>query len=109
MSVNGRSIYGATQAPEGFKAPANALLTYNPSTRRLYVHLLAWPMGEVVLEGFAGKVAYAQLLHDASEVRMSTRTSTIWMTEEGRAGDLVLRLPILKPDVEIPVVELILK
>ena len=109
MAVNGRSIYGATQAPEGFKAPANSLLTYNPSTRRLYLHLLAWPMGEVVLEGFAGKVAYAQLLHDASEVRMSTRTSTIWMTEEGRAGDLVLRLPIQKPGVEIPVVELILK
>jgi len=31
------------------------------------------------------------------------------ITEDGRAGDLVLRLPILKPGVEIPVVELILK
>jgi alpha-L-fucosidase len=109
MQVNGRSIYGATQAPDGLKAPANSLLTYNPRTKRLYLHLLAWPMGEVVLEGFAGNVAYAQLLHDASEVRMSTRTAAIWMTEEGRAGDLVLRLPILKPDVEIPVVELMLK
>jgi len=73
------------------------------------VHLLAWPMGEVVLEGYADKVKYAQLLHDASEVRMSTRTSTTWITEDGRAGDLVLRLPILRPGVEIPVVELILK
>ena len=43
------------------------LLTYNPKTNRLYVHLLAWPMGELVLPGYADKVKYAQLLHDASE------------------------------------------
>ncbi len=109
MSVNGRSIYGATQAPAVYTAPANSLLTYNPSTRRLYLHLLVWPMGDVVLEGYAGKVAYAQLLHDASEVRMSERKDTTWIREEGRAGDLVLRLPILKPDVEVAVVELMLK
>jgi alpha-L-fucosidase len=109
MAVNGRSIYGATQAPQGFRAPPNSLLTYNAKTNRLYVHLLAWPMGEVVLEGYAGRVTYAQLLHDASEVRMSERKDTTWIREEGRAGDLVLRLPILKPDVEIPVVELMLK
>ena len=40
---------------------------------------------------------------------MSERKSTTWMDEPSRAGDLVLRLPILKPDVEIPVVELMLK
>jgi alpha-L-fucosidase len=109
MALNGRSIYGATQAPDTFKAPANSLLTYNPQTRRLYVHLLAWPMGEVVLPGYDGKVGYAQLLHDASEVAMSTRKDTTWISEDTRAGDLVLKLPIVKPDVEIPVVELILK
>jgi len=73
------------------------------------VHVLAWPMGDIVLEGYAGKVAYAQLLHDASEVRLSERRATIWMDEAGKTGDLVMRLPMLKPDVEIPVVELVLK
>ncbi|HPK72875.1 MAG TPA: alpha-L-fucosidase, partial [Vicinamibacterales bacterium] len=107
--ANGRSIYGATQAPPEFKAPPNTLLTYNPATKRLYVHVLAWPMGDIVLEGYAGKVAYAQLLHDASEVRLSERRATIWMDEAGKTGDLVMRLPMLKPDVEIPVVELVLK
>jgi alpha-L-fucosidase len=109
MQVNGRAIYGNTQAPDGFKTPPNTLLTYNPKTNRLYVHLLVWPMGELVLPGYAGKVQYAQLLHDASEVGMSTRKDTTWIDEAARAGDLVLKLPILKPDVEIPVVELILK
>ncbi len=109
MKVNGRAIYGNTQAPDDFKAPPNTLLTYNPTTRRLYVHLLVWPMGELVLPGYAGKVRYAQLLHDASEVQMSTKKDTTWIEEATRAGDLVLKLPILRPEVEIPVVELFLK
>ena len=109
MQANGPSIYGCTQAPAEFKAPPNTLLTYNPKTRRLYVHLLAWPMGTLSLDGFAGKVQYAQLLHDGSEVRMSTRRPSIWMTEQSQAGELVLTLPIRRPDVEIPVVELVLK
>jgi alpha-L-fucosidase len=109
MQTNSASIYGATQAPATFKVPANSLLTFNPRTNRLYVHVLAWPMGDLVLEGYGDTVKYAQLLHDASEVKMSARKDTTWIREEGRAGDLVLKLPILKPDIEIPVVELILK
>jgi len=109
MAVNGPSIYGATQAPAAFKAPANTLLTYNARANRLYVHVLDWPMGELVLEGYGDKVKYAQLLHDASEVRMSARRASTWISEAERPGDLVLRLPMLKPAAEIPVVELILK
>ena len=37
----------ARRRPAEFKAPPNTLLTYNPQTRRLYVHVLAWPMGDV--------------------------------------------------------------
>jgi alpha-L-fucosidase len=109
MQVNGPSIYGATQAPAEYKAPPNSLVTYNPKTNRLYVHLLTWPMGDVVLEKYAGKVKYAQLLHDASEVKLSERKATTWIAEDARTGDLVLKLPILEPNVEIPVVELVLK
>jgi alpha-L-fucosidase len=66
-------------------------------------------MGDLVLEGYGGKVAYAQLLHDASELKMSARKDTTWIREEARAGDLVVKLPMLKPDVDIPVIELRLK
>jgi alpha-L-fucosidase len=109
MQENSRSIYGCTQAPDEYKAPENALLTHNPVTKRLYVHLLDWPMGQIVLDGYADKVRYAQLLHDASEVKMSTRKDTTWISDESKAGDLVLRLPVVKPNVEIPVIELLLK
>jgi len=42
-------------------------------------------------------------------VKMSTRRDTTWISEEGKSGDLVLRLPVVKPSVEIPVIELFLK
>jgi alpha-L-fucosidase len=63
----------------------------------------------LVLEGYAEKIKYAQLLHDASEVRLSPRRETTWISENAQSGDLVLRLPMVKPPVEIPVVELMLK
>lgn len=102
MSVNSRSIYGCTEAPAGIIAPANTLLTFNPVTNRLYVHLLAYPMGRVTLSGLADKVKYVQFLHDASEIRFSTGSG-----EE--AGNLNLQLPVTKPPVEIPVLEIYLK
>ena len=102
MRGNGRSVYGCTEAPAGVVAPPNTVLTYNPAANRLYVHLLAYPLDRIVLPGLAAKVKYAQFLHDASELRMS----------EGRgdeAGSLVVSLPVRKPPVEIPVLEVFLK
>ena len=108
MDLHGRSIYGCTRAPEGFKAPENCLLTYNEKTRRLYVHVLEWPMGILHLDGFQGRISYAQLLNDASEIRPTGRHGA-WMDSSSEDETLTLRLPVLKPDVEIPVIELYLK
>ena len=102
MKYNGRSVYNCTEAPVEFTAPANTLLTYNPATRRLYVHLLAYPMGSVTLVNMADKVKYIQFLHDASEIRFSTGSNET-------KNNLNLQLPVLKPTVEIPVLEVYLK
>lgn len=102
MKVNGRSIYGCTEAPEGFTAPPNSLLTYNPVTKRLYVHLLVWPLNRLTLRNMADKVKYIQLLNDASEIRYSAGRGEA-------ANDLTLTLPVQKPPVEIAVLEVILK
>jgi alpha-L-fucosidase len=112
MKTNSRSIYGCTQAPEAFKTPANCLLTYSPDMKRLYVHVLEWPMGVLALDGFGGKVAYAQLLNDASEVKFSESVETGYLPgkSEGRASNtLILRLPVRQPDITVPVIELFLK
>lgn len=107
MKFNSRSIYGCTQAPAEFKAPENSILTYNPITKRLYIHLLSYPLQNLTLPNFKGKVKYAQFLHDASEIKITAKES-IWIKEEGNSNDLNLNLPVIKPNVVIPVIELIL-
>jgi alpha-L-fucosidase len=102
MKLNGRSIYGCTEAPAGFIAPPNTLLTFNPAANKLYVHLLAYPLGRITLAGMADKIKYVQFLHDASEIRFSAGAGA-------EAGAVSLTLPVLKPPVEIPVLEVFLK
>jgi alpha-L-fucosidase len=98
MKVNSRSIYSCTQAPDQFKAPDNTLLTFNPKMNRLYIHLLDYPLQNLVLKGYGDKVKYAQFLHDASEIKLT-------QSDNG----LNLTLPVNKPKIEIPVIELFLK
>jgi alpha-L-fucosidase len=108
MRRHNRSIYGCTQAPEGIVTPQDCRLTYNPQTNRLYVHVFAWPYKHLHLDGLAGRVEYAQLLHDGSEVMMGTDA---WHTQQigSAANTLTLTLPQTPPPVAVPVVELFLK
>jgi len=108
MKYNSRSVYGCTQAPEDFNVPGNTILTYNPETNRLYVHLLDYPMRNFLMRDYKDKVKYAQFLHDASELQISAPYGH-WVQQETGENDINLLLPINKPDVEIPVVELFLK
>lgn len=108
MQLNGKSIYGCTEAPEGFTRPENSLLTYNPETKRLYIHLLDYPMQWLTLKGYKPKVKYAQFLHDGSEITFGKPRPNVTHQEEAAQNDLVLILPVIKPDVVIPVIELIL-
>ena len=108
MKRHNRSIYGCTQAPDEYKTPQDCRLTYNPKTNRLYVHVFAWPFQELHLDGYAGKIAYAQLLNDASEIKMEGRPD--WQTSSDvNAETVTLRLPVKKPSVTVPVIELFLK
>ncbi|MEA3479851.1 MAG: alpha-L-fucosidase [Bacteroidota bacterium] len=107
MKYNSRSIYGCTQAPESFSAPDHSLITYNPKTNRLYIHLLDYPLQNFTLKGYKGKVKYAQFLHDASEIKISA-PSGYWSKQQLSEDDINLSLPVHKPPVEIPVIELIL-
>jgi len=110
MDYNSRAIYNCTAAPEEFKTPDNCLLTYNPEKNRIYVHVLEWPTGQLHLDGFGGKVKYAQLLNDASEIQFEGSQGA-WMSDAESSGEktVSLNLPIVKPEVEVPVIELYLK
>ena len=108
MRLHGRSIHGCGAGE--FTPPPNCAYTQNG--KRLYLHLLSWPLQHVHLHGLAGKVEYAQLLNDASDVRMveiDPKVKAQNTTMAGTPGALTLVLPVVKPDVTIPVVELFLK
>ena len=114
MHYNSRSIHGGTQAPDEFACPENCKLTYNPDTRRLYVHLLQWPYKHLFLDGqaFVDQVDYAQFLHDASEIRFSTSaegSAKNTLSGSTNPPNLRLHLPQNEPRGEIPVIELFLK
>ncbi len=108
MRLHGRSIYGCTASD--LTPPVDCRYTQNGN--RLYLHLFAWPFQHVHLPGLAGRVEYAQLLNDASEVRMlelDPHAEAQNMTMTGEEGLLTLQLPVQRPDVAVPVVELFLK
>ena len=111
MYYNSRSIYNCGRAPEGIQAPADTRYTYNRETNTLYLHLMNWPFKHIHLPGLAGKIAYAQFLHDGSEVRLREPQKTVHTNLNSKTPDqaVTLELPVIKPNVEVPVIELFLK
>ncbi len=107
MALHSASIYGCTQSD--CTAPRDCRLTQNGN--KLYVHIYAWPLQFIFLEDLADKVKFARFLHDGSEVQIKANNWHI--NELKRYGlkdtTLVLNLPVRKPDVIVPVIELTLK
>jgi alpha-L-fucosidase len=110
MRLHGRSIYGCTASD--FTPPPDCRYTYAEHSHRLYLHLFSWPFRHLHLDGLAGRVEYAQLLNDASEIKMHVvnpdqQAQNTAMS--GTPGALTLELPVQKPEVAVPVVELFLR
>ena len=106
MRLHSRAIYGCTQSD--FTPPSDVRYTQNG--KRLYAHLYAWPFRHLLLPGLAGRVEYAQLLNDASEVTFKEAgMDRTWDENELPAGSVVLSLPVVKPEVVVPVIEIFLK
>jgi len=99
MNFNSRSIYGCTKAEPEFKAPQGTVLTQSDDGKRLYIHLLEYPYSEMKMTCMKGKIDYAQLLHDGSEIRF----------REEKDSSVSFIIPGIKPDVTLPVLELFLR
>ena len=112
MKYNSRSIYGCTMAePEILKTcPNGCLYTQTDDGKRLYIHLIDYPFGILEVHGLAGKVAYAQFLHDGSEVQLREGVKMHWCADAASGDDLIgFVLPAVKPPVSVPVIEVFLK
>lgn len=108
LDLHGRSIYGC--GVSSYQPPPDC--RYTQRGDRMYLHVFAWPHWQLHLPGLAGKVRYAQLLHDASEVPMEViapDAEPLLVHAGGQGADvLTIELPAQRPDVLVPVVELFL-
>ena len=115
MKYNSRSIYGCTKAEPEFTAPEGTYLTESEDGTRLYLHLFSYPFRTLVMDNIADRIEYAQFLHDASEIeyRMDTANDTEAGSYSQENASIPKRvtfmLPVVKPNVIVPVIELILK
>ena len=112
MKYNGKSIYGCTMAEPDLlaTAPFGTRYTQSQNGKRLYIHLFDYPYQYLEIKGLAGRVDYAQFLHDGSEV-LFTEGKTDHFSEGQTTAENILffKLPFVKPDVVVPVIEVILK
>ncbi|MBD3319611.1 MAG: alpha-L-fucosidase [Chitinivibrionales bacterium] len=109
MRVNGVSIYECGPAPDELTCPPDCRYTFNATKNRLYLHLFAWPFRFLHLQNLIGKIEYAQFLHDASEILFEEHTGTDVHDIKRPKNCVTLKLPAVKPPIEIPVIELFLK
>ena len=101
MQRNGASIYGSGNA--GMEKPEWGRWTCKAN--RLYAHILDRGIGPVNLRGLEGKVRYARLLADDSEIRLDRP----WNVEEYPDDAFVTFRSAALPDETDTVVELVLK
>ena len=100
MKFHSSSIYGCGMAPEEFPEPRDCRYTYNRETNELFLHVMNWPCFTIRLKNMAGKLKFAKLMLDGSEITF---------TEDEEKNIVSLRVPIAKPDTEVPVIQLFLK
>ncbi len=97
MKGNSESIYGCTYAPEAFENAQK----HHAHLQSHHQKIVRTPAGNTTTassyRNYKSKIKYAQLLHDNSEVKFTTDGNNITLT-----------LPDKQPNVEIPVVELVL-
>ncbi len=110
MKYNSRSIYGCTMAEPEFVAPRGTRLTQSEDGKRLYIHLIEYPYAFLEMNNMAGKIDYAQFLHDGSEI-LFTEGKSGHFSEGATTGDnmVFFKLPQTQPPVIDPVIEIILK
>lgn len=112
MHYHSRAIYGCTMAEPDLSVlcPNGCQMTQSQDGGRLYLHLYTYPFAFLELPGMAGRVVYAQFLHDGSELPLTERTAPHFSIGQTVSDDLlIITLPPVKPPVSIPVIELFLE
>ncbi|MDV2684264.1 alpha-L-fucosidase [Alkalihalophilus lindianensis] len=108
MKYHKQSIHGAGASE--LSPPQDCRITQKGDT--IYLHLFSWPFRTVHLKDFGREVEYARFLHDHSEVSVKVfEESEIFHHDVPviEKDETVLELPVIKPDLLVPVIEMKLK
>ena len=112
MRLHSRSIHGCGAPPADIGQFADGRLTWDARRRRLYAHVFTWPYKHLHLPVAPEQVAYAQFLHDGSEIPIAglEEWQARWQQVAGFDPTMTtLTLPQRPPAVEVPVIELFLR
>ena len=111
MKYHSRSIYGCTMAEPEFIPPVGTRLTQSEDGSRLYIHLIEYPATWcMTMKGLAGKIDYAQFLHDGSEILYRDGSDGFERVGMDNTDDVVVfNMPVLMGDIIDPVIEVFLK
>lgn len=96
--------------PSKYPVPKDCRYTQNG--KKLYLHVYSYPFKHIHLPEIADQVRFIRFLHDGSEIfyRGFDPNEVITSTEAVIApNDLVVTLPVVPPNVLIPVLEITLK
>ena len=119
--LNGDSIYNARSS--SYRPPVDC--RYTAKGNKLYLHVFSWPYRTILLPDLGGKLEFARMLNDGSEIRFVDTTqiggerkatenlykeiTEVHIKESLDKSTMVLNLPVEKPNDIVPVIELTLK
>lgn len=105
MKYHKDSIYGAEAS--AISPPQDCRITQKDD--KLYLHLFSWPFRTIHFKDMEMKVEYARFLHDHSEIPVKVYEETDVHHHDvpviGK-NEVVLELPVTKPDFIVPVIEI---
>jgi alpha-L-fucosidase len=96
MKINGEAIYNTEGSPFS-KEYSWGSFTFNPETRKVFLHLYNWAGGDITVEGIDSRVAKAYFL-DNGEILEFSRSGT--------NNNLKISLPVLYRDKRLRIVTL---
>lgn len=111
MKLHAASIHGCGAVPKDFpQPPRDARYTYHAKTGKLYVHCFSWPFAYLELPGLKGRVQFARLLSDGSEISLFEPHDHFQQFSSGTSTEqaAILKIPVIQPDEDLPVIELTL-
>lgn len=114
MRAHEQAVIGCGAPPAGISPINGVLMTYNAASRKLYLHVLEWPLRYLIVRGLPSEARRARFLHDGRELRLgflnaAMETMHAKLVGQGAGIYCLLNIPNDAPDVLVPVIEVTLQ